>query len=114
MLWTSYSGFFGGRKYFKAHGIDSYKKATIASLCPGQVYFRKNVNARKKALKNLLKIAGYFGMGHVLSRIIHSGLISMEFIEGNTILYFETLGFMVSILAVGNNIPANLHYLIFG
>eukprot|EP01084_Bolivina_argentea_P243749 408539_1 len=108
------SALFGGQQYFLHHGIDSYKKALISSLCSGQVYFRENKNARKKALKRLLKIATLFGAGYAISKCIQLGLVTKKQIETNSIFHMELLGLLLSITVFGVNIPSNLHLFIFG
>ena len=115
MMWGStFCGFFGGKRYFNKHGIDSYSKALISAACSGQVYFRHNQNAHKKAFKNLLRITGYLGLGFGIAKVIRSELVSAELIEENVVLHMETLGLFASCMVFGSNTAANVHYLIFG
>ena len=78
---NSFGKIFGGNKYFDKHGIDSYKKVFISSLCSGQVYFRQNKdkksngNAKIKALKRIAKVCGLFGIGSILSKFISVKII---------------------------------------
>eukprot|EP01083_Nonionella_stella_P235199 827283_1 len=100
---------FGGQNYFQKHGIDSYEKAMIAWLCPGIVYFRNNKNARKKAIRNLTRIAAVLGVGYAASLILPT-----KRIESNVILHMEVLAMFTSLLAFASNIPCNVHYFLFG
>eukprot|EP01084_Bolivina_argentea_P096286 173103_1 len=111
---TGCVGIFGGKKYFKKHGINSYKKAIISGLSDSQVYFKQNKNAPYKALKKLLKIFGSLSIGYVIAKYLKSNPLIVENIKKNTILHLELLGLLVSIQVSINCIPANLHYLIFG
>ena len=115
MLWgAGFSGFFGGKSYYIAHGIDSYRKAFVSGLCPGHVYFKKNPDGRRKALKSLLKTVGFLSAAYGIGKVLKSGLVSQKYIESNFVLHMEVLGLFLSCLACGVNSAANLHYLIFG
>eukprot|EP01084_Bolivina_argentea_P182527 315085_1 len=71
ILGSAMAGVFGGNKYFTKHGIDTYKKLLISSVCPGQCYFHpkskqsqhNSKSQRYKSMIDLGKISLLFGSG---------------------------------------------------
>eukprot|EP01084_Bolivina_argentea_P096287 173105_1 len=110
---NSLTGVFGGETFYQKHGIDNYKKLLITSLCNSQVYWRPNKNARKKALKQLLKLCGIISSGYAISCILKNNPLIRKKIEGNVISHIEVLGLLLSIQIAMNNVPSLIHYLIF-
>eukprot|EP01084_Bolivina_argentea_P134116 236633_1 len=112
MMWANaWCIFFGGTQYCRKHGIDSYRKAMIVSICPGQMYFRDNKHSRRKAVSNLIRIGIVFCVGSVVSLFVRS--IDQTLIEFNVLVHMEVLGLLFSAALFLANIPANLHYLLW-
>eukprot|EP01083_Nonionella_stella_P199636 731888_1 len=106
---------FGGSKYFQKHGIDSYTKAFISSLFPGQIRFnrlKKDQNIQYKVQK-ISKSMCLIIIGYTMSKIIQSEyFLSINDIENNLFVHLEIIGLLQSIIQTLVNIIPNAIYLV--